>query len=79
MGLTPHLFVFGQCGGDAGGDPRARVSSVAIRAAEAQSAGRVHGWLIGLGVTGNASSALAVGFLLRLAYKVLTSFLIGRV
>ena len=79
MSLMLHLFVFARSGGDAGGDSRIRVSSVAIRAAEAQSACRVHGWLIGLGVTGNAASALAVGLLLGLAYKVLTSFLIGRV
>jgi hypothetical protein len=50
---------------------------MAIRAAGAQRARRVHGWLIGLRVAGNASGAFAVGFLLRLAHQVGTSLFIG--
>jgi len=50
---------------------------VAIRATDPHRAGRVHGGLIGLCVAGNASGALAVGLLLRLAHQVRTSFLIG--
>ena len=76
MGLPFHLFVFRRCGSDARSCSRVRVSSVTIRAAEAQRAGRVHGWLVGLRVAGNASGALAVGFHLRLAHQVRTSFLI---
>jgi hypothetical protein len=51
---------------------------VAIRAAEAQRACRVHGRLIGLRVAGNASGAFAVGFLLRLAHQVWTGLLLRR-
>ena len=77
MGFSFHLFILWRCGCDARSYSRVRVSTVAIRAAEAQRAGRVHGRLIGLLVAGNASGALAVGFLLRLAQEVWSSFLIG--
>jgi hypothetical protein len=50
---------------------------VAIRAANSHSASGVHGRLIGLCVTGNASGALPVGFLLRLAHQVWTGLFIG--
>src|SRR5258708_12918057 len=77
MGVTLNLFVFARWGGDTGGDSRVRVSSVAIRAAETHGACRVHGWLIGLGVTRNASRAFVVGFLLRLAHQAWTGLVIG--
>jgi hypothetical protein len=50
---------------------------MAIRAAEAHCAGCVHRRLIGLRVAGDASVALAVGLLLRLAHQVWAGFLIG--
>ena len=67
MRLALCLFVFGRRGGGSCGDSRIRVSSVAIRAANAHGAGRVHRGFIRFRVAGNAASGLAVGFLLRLA------------
>ena len=75
--LPFRLIVFRRAGCDARGHAHVGVSSVAIRAAEAQRAGRVHGRLVGLRVAGNASGALAVGFLLRLAHQVWAGLFIG--
>ena len=50
---------------------------MAIRAAQKHHSGRVHGWLVGLRVAGNASGALAIRFGLRLAHQARTHILIG--
>jgi hypothetical protein len=46
---------------------------MAIRASEAQGAGRMHGRLVALCVAGNASSAFAIRVFLRLAQQIRAS------